>query len=434
MSTTEEKLQSMASRYRPTVNILRAPALALPLPLVVVAWLLLMLDGVTVMLSRYPIAEGEMGRHAVVLAVHLFTLGWLTLTITGLLYQWIPVVFDVAPVAPRQGLPQALTYVVGLALFLAGWSFQATPLVEMGGVLLSVGLLWFTLLQVIRIRASTRPKDAVTAGVAASLVGLNLTWMLGLSMATGLLPVDGASSVLAVHISTAAAGFAATLVLSVEQKLVPMFTMSSHVGKISSWAPLTLVWLGLALVWVHAIWPAAVLWTGAGIWALVRVQVGKRTAKTPESDPVLWAVQMGWLLWIAAGILSALYPVFGFLAFACGAMTFILGYQTRLLPFILAAGIARKLPSPPQKAFFIARGLGSAWAPRSAAVLPFLTVLLLAAGILGHSSGLVLAAGAALMVTVMSHLALLVSRMARGRTEAMERLRAGTAGGRPPTT
>lgn len=434
MSTHEEKLKSMASHYRPTVNILQAPAFLLPMPLVSLAWLLLMLDGSTVILGRNPIAYGEMGQYTVVLAVHLFTLGWLTLTITGLLYQWVPVVFDVPPIHPRQGLTQALVYVSGLALFLAGWSKDSRILIEMGGLLLATALVWFTILQVHRIRASTRPTDAVTIGVLASLTGLNLTWLLGVSMATGVLPVDGVGSVLAVHISTAAAGFVATLVLSVEQKLVPMFTMSSHTPKISAWAPLALVWMGLLLASTHDWWPASIAWTGAGVWAWMRIQAWKRTAKTPEPDPVLWPVQMGWLLWIAASLLLlALYPLYAFLAFAAGAITFIFGYQSRLIPFIVAVSIARELPGPPHQAFFMARGLGSPWAPRNAAILPLLSVLVMALGILVHSPGLVTVAGASLAVTVLIHITLTGAGILHGRTEALARATSGVPGGNPPT-
>lgn len=426
MSEANQRLRAMATRYKPSVNIEQAPKLWLPLSFVVLGWFSLLVDGLLLLANRVPIAQQAWSLTEVVLLIHVFTLGFLTMTMMGLLYQWVPVVFDVTPTPPGWGLLQGLVYVASLLTFLDGWFRGDLGEVVTGGVGLATAIVLFTILVASRLALSSRRADTVTFGVYAALGGLNATWILGLILALGLsgIVTTNPTQWIPQHILTAAVAWVGTLVFSVQLKLGPMFTMASSDDQRGVPVPLILAWLGLLLWWFGprgSLLPS-ILFGTAAVGAFWFLRLWQDRGKAPTPDRVLWTAQAGWLLWLAASMSIDWAPAVSGILFATGALVLILGYQSRILPFVIALVVARHLPGPPHKAFFLARALGSPWVPLSALLGSLLTGLSLSVGVASRQSQWVELAGIVLVLTVLFHVGLMLRQVMTGRRQGLNRL------------
>lgn len=409
---------ALAAAYRPSVNITAAPPWGVPLPFVVGGWLALAAAGLRVWMQRGVLAAGHLASGSVVLTVHLVTLGAITLTMIGLLYQWMPVVFDVPAVPSRWAAMQGAGYALGLGAFLVGWSADRFGWLAAGGTLMALALTAFALMQASRLVRSRRPGGDLAVGVALALVGLTATWALG-----GTMLVVGPGGRLGAHIATAWVGWVATLVATVQEKLVPMFTMARSPRR----PPLILIlagfWVGLGVIWLRPWlpapepikWVAAACWAAAAAIALVRVEAWRCVGRAPWRDSVIWSARLGWGLGLGAALLAPWDPAgaVGLALFA--ALTFMFGYQSRIAPFIVALAISRRRPGPPQRAFWMARAMGSPVAPTVAALALPLAAITLTAGLWWHRPIWVGSAGLGLTAAVAAHGWLVVGRLARKR-------------------
>jgi hypothetical protein len=412
-------LQALARQYRPTVNIEAAPPFAVPLPFVFSGLVALAVAGVRLWLVRDLVSRGLYSAPPVILTVHLVTLGFLTVTMTGLLYQWVPVVFDVPPVRSPWAWGQGGTFALGFTLFLVGWGRGSPHELQAGGALLAASLGAFVLLTADRLLRSHRTPDTVTAGVFLALAGLTATWVLGLMMAFGWPPGPLAVR-FGLHVATAVVGWVATLVATVQLKLVPMFTMSRVTRRALAPFVLVALWAGLVAEWLRLFWPMgpavpAALWTLAAMVALYQIAVLGRSGKSPTWDPVFMPVVMGWIVWLGAAVLSTVAPALAVGVALVGGVTFVLGYQSRIVPFIVALAVGRRLPGPSHKAFFMARAMGSSRGPIVTGLGGLLAALLLAVGLVGHSALAVGAAGLVLTAAVLAHVVFVMRKMMTGR-------------------
>ncbi|MBX5466148.1 MAG: hypothetical protein K6U14_01455 [Firmicutes bacterium] len=372
------------------MNVEQAPPAALVLGFSALGWCFLAAVGVGVARLSGALAAHQFAAFGVLGVVHLFTLGFLTTSMMGTLYQWIPVVFDVPAVPAHLAVRQAAIWLGGVGVFVAGWFSGSVALVAAGGGVAALALLLFTLLVSERMAKSARRRDTIFWTVSASLVGLNLTWVLGLGMALswntpavgGFVPFW-----LPLHLATALVGWVGFLVLGVELKLVPMFAMASLAGVMTGGPP-ALAGLGYLLFglkpWLGAStgFFAAAAWLGAAVWALGQVFLAITRSRAPgRPDPVFVATVSGWLLWVAAAALSAEAGWAAVALAMAGAGLFLLGYQSRILPFVVALAISRRLPGPAVKAFYLARGLQPVWAPPMAAALWLAMVLGVTSGV-----------------------------------------------------
>ncbi len=387
-----------ARRYQPSVNITRAPAASVPLPFMVAGWGFLIWAVWELAAARASFAGGVFGALPVVAAVHGVTLGFLTLTMTGFLYQWIPVVFDVPPLPRWFSWSEGAVHTLGLLMFLDGWLAGVPGRMAVGGALLSVALLALAVAAGMRVAESRRPRDTVTAAVALSLVGLTATWVMGLLMAIGLAEGQASLGWLALHISVALAAWVATLVSGVQLKLVPMFSMSRAAGRLTA-LPLVFLWLGVGAAaaghWLSipgTLITATVFWFVAAVGALVLITRIRRAGKAPEADTVFVTVIAGWGLWAMAAVLILVSAPLAVIAALGGGIVMVLGYQARLAPFMVALASARRLPGPPEKAFFMARSMGSRLAPLLTGYGMPLAVALLMLAVARHQGGYVLSA------------------------------------------
>ena len=85
----------------------------------------------------------EIGQGPVIAAVHLFTLGGLTMLMMGALYQLTPVLLNCDPVPAKRSVSQWGIYTAGVAFFVTGLNGAGPAALWIGGSGIIVGLAFF---------------------------------------------------------------------------------------------------------------------------------------------------------------------------------------------------------------------------------------------------------------------------------------------------
>lgn len=165
----------------------------------------------------------------VLAAVHIATLGWLTMTIMGASLQLAPVIL-VSPLrATRLARVQYPLYVAGVALLVGGFWTGQMPLLITGGVLVVLAVAHYAvILGATLARATTHPRPLSAWYLIASLVYLCAVVSLGLTAALnfqlGFLG-GGLSRLLLVHITIGVVGWLTCTLIGVSYTLVRLFAL-----------------------------------------------------------------------------------------------------------------------------------------------------------------------------------------------------------------
>jgi hypothetical protein len=285
---------------------------------------------------------------------HLFTLGWLTTTIFGALYQLLPVALGAPLRSTRVAHASFWAFAPGAGLFAAGVTANAPMLHHAGialvaiGILLAVGNLALSL-----PRAPSR--DATWWAVATALAFLTSTLVLGVvllhNLHTGFIAA-ARLRVLATHLHVALVGWALTMMVGVSHRLLPMFLLS-HGGD-TRWTKRSLALLGggvaslsvgLALQLEVATWAGAVMLeagVGCFVWQALafyrarvrrRIDVGMRYAGSALGFLVASALLRAAVL--ARGAthprLATAYVVVGLLG---GIILYVVGFFYKIVPLL----------------------------------------------------------------------------------------------------
>lgn len=411
-----EAMQERAAQYKPSIHIERAPRPLLPGLFMLTGWGFLAAVAILLPSRAAAIASGHFGQASVVALVHLWTLGFLTMTMTGVLYQWVPVVFNVPSSPTRWGLIHYGLYVVGVLALVFGMNGHVAPLLAWGGGLVSITILGFSTHILSRVRQSARHWDAVTVGLVGALVSLNGVWLMGLAMALAWAGWWPMPAVLELHLLTAIVGWVAFLVMAVQLKLFPMFAMG-RVDAIYPGIPLTMVGIGLGIAWSaswmgsSALAVAGIVWLVAGIITITQGIMVVHRSQAARTDVVLYAVGIGWVMWLGAATMVVFDAKLAVVWSLWGAMTFIVSYQSRIIPFIVSLAIARKLPGPVMKAFFMAQAMGARKFPLVVAGLSAIGLASMIFGLDTHSVLAIDGAATALMVLVGTHVLQIVGAL-----------------------
>lgn len=407
--------------YKPSVNIDQAPRMLFPLLHLGTAYGFLMAAAVVLMVYGQDLARGIYSSPVVILMVHFFTLGFLSMTAMGILHQWVPVVFDTAAAPGYRVFTAFILYLLGILVFAWGLAESEFIVLGVGGTLLAVGIVVWTVGVWGQLNRSKKPRDVVFRGIQGALLGFNVVWLLGIFMVFSFLGWWPAHQVLRVHIATALAGWMGILILTVQQKLNPMFAMSKAEG-INQGIPVYIVAAGVLATWVSFL-TSMVWWRiGVGLWviALVIMILGSlrivAQGKTPTLDRVFIGVGAAWCLMLAAAVsafwLSPLAVIFAF----WGMLTLILSYQARIIPFVVAVAVARRLPGPIYKAFFMAGAMHSKNQPVAVGAMGWIGAGLMIVGRITMGANWDRAAGLVVLVLVVAQLTAMGLAMARGRT------------------
>lgn len=285
---------------------------------------------------------------------HLFTLGWLTTTIFGALYQLLPVALGTPIRWARLGYASLVTFVPGVALFAVGVAFGATPLHHAGIALVATGILLTAANVGASLHRATQ-RDVTWWAIAAAIVALVSTLLLGVvllhNVHTGFL-AGARLSVLSIHLHVALVGWVLTMIVGIAQRLLPMFLLSHGVD--ARWARWALVLLvsgltalvgGLALAHGALTWAGGALLAGGVVAFLVqarlffaarvrrRVDAGMRFAATGLAF-LAAAAALGLTtlaLGPAAPRVAAAYGIAGLLG---GVVLFVVGHFYKIVPFL----------------------------------------------------------------------------------------------------
>jgi hypothetical protein len=285
---------------------------------------------------------------------HLFTLGWLSTTIFGALYQLLPVALGAPIRSIRLGHAAFWTFAPGAGLFAAGVATSNTTLHHVGiafvglGVILGVGNVAATL-----PRAKNR--DVTWAAIALAIFFLASTLSLGVvllhNVHTGFL-ASARIIVLATHLHVALVGWALIMMVGVSHRLLPMFLLS-HRGD-TRWTKRALCLLavgvaalaaGLGTRTSAATWlGTALLMTGVGcfLWQARCFYVKRVRRKTDVgmrfAGTALLFLAVSALLGpavLAAGVshprLATIYVTVGLLG---GIVMFIVGFFYKIVPLL----------------------------------------------------------------------------------------------------
>lgn len=305
------------------------------------------------------LAAGRLLEPRVAAVTHLFTLGWLTTTILGALYQLLPVALGTPLRSIRAGYASIALLGPGVALFVAGVAASDDPMRHAGIALVMPALLIAIVNIGVSLRGATR-RDVTWWSVALAIASLLTTIVLGgllvHNLKTGML---GAARVrvLAIHMHIALGGWALAVMIGMSQRLLPMFLLSHGVD--DRWARRALVLLaaglavltsGLLLEATPVTWAGAVLLAGA-VAAFVtqarllyrarvrrRLDAGLRIAATALTFLAIAAVLGLVVTW--RGVASTrIATAYGIITLLGAVVPYVIGHFYKIVPFL--AWIAR---------------------------------------------------------------------------------------------
>lgn len=195
------------------------------------------------------LAFGAFFAPRVVAAVHLFTLGWIMLSIFGALCQFLPVAIGRA--LRWQSLAHVTfgLQVLGAAGFVLGLVGGQRGLVLAGAVALSAAFSLFALNLGVTL-ASVRERSLTWWALACATLFLIVTPLYGVLLQLGL--VDGLGvhryHVVAVHAHVAIVGVVLLVIVGVAHRLIPMFLLSHGANERPAWVAVVLLATAAALL------------------------------------------------------------------------------------------------------------------------------------------------------------------------------------------
>jgi hypothetical protein len=202
---------------------------------------------------------------------HLFTLGWLSTTIFGALYQLLPVALGAPIRSIRLGHAAFWTFAPGAGLFAAGVATSSTLLHHVGIAVVSIGVI----LGVGNVAATlprAKNRDVTWGAISLAIFFLASTLSLGVvllhNLHTGFL-ASARIIVLATHLHVALVGWALIMMVGVSHRLLPMFLLS-HGGD-TRWTKRALCLLAAGVVVLAA---GLATRTAAGAWLGTMLLVG----------------------------------------------------------------------------------------------------------------------------------------------------------------
>lgn len=364
MSAAAGTIAAAPAPARPPMGGALAPAtgasLRLPGQHFVASILFLLAGAVGLVVVAPELTAGSFLSLRVAGVTHLFTLGWLTTTIFGALYQLLPVALG-APVRwERLGHVSFWCYAPGVALFVTGILRNSLPLHHVGIALLTTGIVLFVVNVGLTLPRATS-RDVTWWAVVAGLFFLVCTLALGVALLhnlhTGFL-LERRVPTLAAHMHVALVGWVLIMIVGMSHRLLPMFLLAH--GADSRWTRRALVLLpaGLPLFaagMLHGV-PhtaaagVAVLEAGLACY-LIQAGAFARARKRPRLDAGLRFAFLA-LAFLLAGALLApalfvlggvrhprLATVYVLLVLVGGATLFVTGFFYKIVPFL--AWIAR---------------------------------------------------------------------------------------------
>jgi hypothetical protein len=325
------------------------------------AWLALLAGA-----DRLPRFSGGLGWPLA--ALHLVTLGVLTMTAIGASLQLLPV-------ATRQPLHSTAwaariwwLYTPGVAAVACGMGAGMVWLLGAGALAVAVALLAWAVLLGANLRGARGMPGVVGHGWAA-VASLVVMLAAAFSLAALYLgmPLLDRSSALSLHVVFAAYGFMGLLALGLSLILVPMFALSAAPDARAALAScglavaaLAVAALAVAGVAPQALRGLALALGGAAVLLHLRLMhEALRSGMRRELGPSFTLVRVGWAA-LAASLVAAsallldpppagMPALFGVILIGGWLLSFLLGMLQRILPFLASmhtASSGKRAPTP----------------------------------------------------------------------------------------
>ena len=226
-----------------------APPLILPGEHFAAALAFLVLGAIALIALAPELAHGVFFAPRVVAAVHLFTLGWIMLSIFGALCQFLPVAVG------RRLRFQALAHVtfvlqvLGTAGFVTGLFVADRALIIAGATTLSAAFVLFAS-NLAATLALVRERSLTWWALAGACVFVVVTPVYGVLLQLNIEQSLGIHRfhVIAVHAHVAIVGVVLMTIVGVAHRLIPMFLLSHGASERPAWIALALLFSGAVLL------------------------------------------------------------------------------------------------------------------------------------------------------------------------------------------
>ncbi len=285
----------------------------------------------------------------VVAAVHLFTLGWIALSIFGALCQFLPVAIGTRlRWEPLAHVTFGLQ-VAGAAGFVGGLLRGEHALLGTGAAMLAAAFVLFAVnLAATLAQADERPVTWWALAVAAVFLVVTPLYgvLLALNLHDGRLGGDRFHLV-AVHAHVAIAGIVLPVIVGVAHRLIPMFVLSHGASEKPAKVAVALLAAGAGVLALPVgLEPVAGALVGAGVLAfVVQAVLFFRTRMRRKLDPGMRLAAAGIAGLVAATALapfalargfSDLHLLAAYFVVLLGAIAlFVAGHYYKIIPFLV---------------------------------------------------------------------------------------------------
>jgi hypothetical protein len=298
------------------------------------------------------LATGTFFAPHVAAVVHLFTIGFISISIFGALYQFLPVAVGTPIKSQRLAHVAFVLLAIGLPVFVVALAESVSTFIPIGGTMLALA---FTLVagNVIATLATSSDRSVTWWALSAASVFLVATMGFGLflafDVATG---VAGALrfDLLLVHVHVALAGWVLMVMIGVGHRLLPMFMLSHGASERPAQLAVASLSGGCILLMMPLGTPVRILagvLIALGVVAfLVQAALFYRHRKKGTLDPAMRLAMMG-LAGLGVALLLApiafargwedvqLMTTYIFVVIVGGISLFIAGHYFKIVSFVV---------------------------------------------------------------------------------------------------
>ncbi len=339
---------SIVTAYAPPFKIVAKYFIAAIIDFVILNFLLML---------NYKDITGFYFQPKILAITHLLTLGWISMTIFGAMFQLVPVVLETKLFSEKLADIQFWVFLLGVIGLVTGfWNFDTGLHLNASAILLNIAVLIFAI-NMIGTFIHVKKWNVTGWYLIAALIYLIITAIAGFLLSYNLwhpyITINHLQY-LKLHAEVAVIGWVTMVVMGVAYKLIPMFTLShGYSMKSSKWA----FWLiNIGLVGINTFFHfknnvieilVSTLFIAAGIaFFLFQVYlIYKNRLRKKRDIGIKYSVFSFYMLGIVtlfglifsftdlSGI-SNIYLIFGYLVFYGYLSMLIVGQMYKIVPFL----------------------------------------------------------------------------------------------------